>query len=943
MSLIRVLGSRCFAAALLVCATAIFGFSQTPPAGLTVKSIDGAASWRPVNSDVRLRVAVTGADGQAAAGQAVLFVAPDQGPSGSLAAPGADPSGAILRVVTGPDGVAEAQLHTNGIAGPFLVSAWLEGTQQAIHFAISNAAFSSPPLDPDTAMASVRQQLQIDQSAAVYGPFLLDAGMAVSGAADPSSTNTPLQLAAPAVFFWIDDYPLASYDHPVRYVLLDSSNPTPKLNAPGVVLNRLWYPVVTSADGSASFALVAPLFRVRDIPAPTPTPMVEARLSARLFPRADDPSRTCVVIVYGPDSTAFENGAASMRSVFHDVLKIPDDNIIEDTVPGTFFGTNHQPSTPSRIRDLLNKAAGKNCAKLYFYFAGHGYDGGFCAANESNTDGSTEYDYVDFKDLANLFQQTKIPVICPILQSCHSGSAIPQMQNHGFSGEIATAAHKDKLAYHNPVPGFRDPYWTAQLAKTYQDLATLGPEQDLSLGNVALAVGEGLDPNSYTMIGNPRVATIDPAGGAAIAPAVVIVNIDDPSQNPAKFTVTVPPGFAKGAGLVEIKINFRSVAIGTDNLASGIDSQISRQQLPNGATTATFEVQGVSPGETDYTLTFTDSDAKTYTATGTIRVGDGYRVTPDPIGLHAGNSTILVIKRGKELANQPNPAKVTIAPADSASAAIASTDVTEVTFQPGADVQSFHVSGLKPGTASFRVIDGKAISTFTVLVDGLALNPAQLRLKAGETALVELSKQGPVLPIQSDSTITITGGGTIASTPDSQFTFPAPNRLKSFAVKGLAPGTTTFTIQSTDGATLTLPVTVDPASCPTSGIIDGIFTVFEDLDDSSSYVGLSSGRITFATTGKQIMFTGDRPQIVGATGVFDPMTCTWSATAISPNLIAGFADVQVMYINMKFGGADLNTLTGEYDVNTNKNFQNPAHPDGERPVKYKVTGTVTRK
>src|SRR5262249_46528072 len=158
------------------------------------------------------------------------------------------------------------------------------------------------------------------------------------------------------------------------------------------------------------------------------------RLLRQVF--ADDATDACAVIVYGPDSTAFENSAALMRGVFKDVLHIPEGNIIEDTTPGVVFGVNHQASTPTRIRNLINQAKEKNCKKLYFYYAGHGYKGGFCPANEDNKDGSTELDYMDYSTLATLFQQTGIPNVCPILQCCHAGSAIPAMQGHGFSGAV---------------------------------------------------------------------------------------------------------------------------------------------------------------------------------------------------------------------------------------------------------------------------------------------------------------------------------------------------------------------------------------------------------------------------------------------------------------------------------------------------------------------------
>ncbi len=150
----------------------------------------------------------------------------------------------------------------------------------------------------------------------------------------------------------------------------------------------------------------------------------------------------------------------------------------------------------------------------------------------------------------------------------------------------------------------------------------------------------------------------------------------------------------------------------------------------------------------------------------------------------------------------------------------------------------------------------------------------------------------------------------------------------------------------------TSPVTL----FPTSGTLLITFTVITDTDFSDPFVNLGGQMATvhFTTSsptggGNQsdagnapaaatqvITITGDRAAIPNGTGTYDSSTGAWNATILASGNIAGFPNVEVKWVNMQFTGTGNNTITGTYQVGTNGNL------NGEPPIVYKVTGTVTR-
>jgi hypothetical protein len=117
----------------------------------------------------------------------------------------------------------------------------------------------------------------------------------VVGPARDLPDDPPLTLAGQTALLWIDDDPRATYDHPVRWVMLDTSSIQPAVAA----LGHLWAPFITPADGSSGYSLIAPYFSVDPdtIPAATATALPPAKASPPFRLGNNSNTTTCVVLV----------------------------------------------------------------------------------------------------------------------------------------------------------------------------------------------------------------------------------------------------------------------------------------------------------------------------------------------------------------------------------------------------------------------------------------------------------------------------------------------------------------------------------------------------------------------------------------------------------------------------------------------------------------------
>ena len=60
-----------------------------------------------------------------------------------------------------------------------------------------------------------------------------------------------MSVSSPSFFFWIDDFPGAQFQHPVRFALVDALNSAPTVANGGIlVTDQGWWPVVTATGGS---------------------------------------------------------------------------------------------------------------------------------------------------------------------------------------------------------------------------------------------------------------------------------------------------------------------------------------------------------------------------------------------------------------------------------------------------------------------------------------------------------------------------------------------------------------------------------------------------------------------------------------------------------------------------------------------------------------------
>src|SRR5215467_11816822 len=100
---------------------AAFSQPQTPQQGIRIIVLEGEGA-RNVTEQIAprpLSVRIQDGNGRPVGGAAVTFTAPESGPSGEFSN-----DSRVLRVVTGPDGIANAgTFHPNSAEGPYQIAA----------------------------------------------------------------------------------------------------------------------------------------------------------------------------------------------------------------------------------------------------------------------------------------------------------------------------------------------------------------------------------------------------------------------------------------------------------------------------------------------------------------------------------------------------------------------------------------------------------------------------------------------------------------------------------------------------------------------------------------------------------------------------------------------------------------------------------------------------
>src|SRR5260370_4942052 len=235
-----------------------------------------------------------------------------------------------------------------------------------------------------------------------------------------------------------------------------------------------------------------------------------------------------------------------MKDVFRNPLNVQAANIWEDLSPG-LFSPNQEPSTPIDVHNLLVVVAGKGCKKLFFYYVGHGFEGGVSLKKTPNSKSSGDTDDYLFTKLATDLKNAAVPDVCVILQSCHSGSAIADLQGQGFNCQIITATDTNHKAYHFPGP-VGNCYWTNHLADSWKKLGQnatfsqiLGATLSYAESDFSNAKTNIFSDGYWILKGHSRISKIDAAGGRATVPAEALIeDLNNTALNPVTFSVDTP-------------------------------------------------------------------------------------------------------------------------------------------------------------------------------------------------------------------------------------------------------------------------------------------------------------------------------------------------------------------------------------------------------------------
>jgi hypothetical protein len=89
--------------------------------------------------------------------------------------------------------------------------------------------------------------------------------------------------------------------------------------------------------------------------------------------------------------------------------------------------------TKKQLFDAIDALRGKECTKVFFYYMGHGYNGGMVLRKEG---GGTEH--LSYRDLANKFLTEGIQNVCIVIMACYSGSATDALKGAEVKGPGGT-------------------------------------------------------------------------------------------------------------------------------------------------------------------------------------------------------------------------------------------------------------------------------------------------------------------------------------------------------------------------------------------------------------------------------------------------------------------------------------------------------------------------
>jgi uncharacterized protein (TIGR03437 family) len=349
----------------------------------------------------------------------------------------------------------------------------------------------------------------------------------------------------------------------------------------------------------------------------------------------------------------------------------------------------------------------------------------------------------------------------------------------------------------------------------------------------------------------------------------------------------------------------------------------------------------------------------TINATGTREATGGVFYARKP------GTYMLMVRRPQAVSlNTPLPVTVTTNDAVLADFGRASTTVV---LPPGVDALPVTLEAFEMGETTFRFestdpTTGQAYrGTGHIQIGDYTLNPDPLRLLVGETGVTRINRYGYLIRLakmvstgfSAATTLQISSLNPDIAVPTSAtVSLGYAQEMGDIPIRALKAGVARIRVEDPlTGTICYFDVYVDApqtsqTTCPTAGTFLVQFPVLMDPRGHFPFIGLSNGSVIWSRTGSTFTITGDRPQIVNMSGPVDPTNCTFNGSAISPNPIAGFSNVQAEILDGSFGplpGADSGAEPGNrapFDAirYTYRLGGNGALPGGD-PITYSATGT----
>jgi hypothetical protein len=701
--------------------------NQLPPLPLiSVPSFGNGKILMPRSRET-LQVQVADRNGRPLSNVSVLFIAPESGPGGSFV--GATPAGAgFIRTRTNASGMASAMFIANETPGVYLVDAIVEemdlvGIQATTSFAMTNVTRQvRPRLAADQARRAVMEQLLLntvlDETLQLHGPVLVDVGTRVAPARpeSPFSPTTPMIIDKLAWFFWVDEHPYAQFVHPTRFVTLDASASRPNLTRNAVLTREEWWPEVTLPGATRSISLLPPSHTNNTVIFQSSAQSRAPDLGSNeaVLPLTAGEVDSCAIVITGSLEYAYKLDVDNMKAFFKDPsgpVGVPRGNI--------FSTTDAEGNTiPSSVADLdrfLKMAKDQRCKKLYLYIAGHGSDGYMSLQG-------TDLGLFGYNELARrlaILGDTNTE-LCIIIQSCHAGSAIPDLQGYGVNGTVVTASDRESLSWSTRTGGA---YFTDALIKCWRDpKADDDGDGKVTLREAYVWVLTNLPTNAVaafqyalTIWGLPQFAFINGRSTAFPLPDVRFPKVGETDI----IMIRRPAGVPRDMEF-RFKLRIEDPAVATFPGGDSEDNAV----LPAGqdVTTPPDEVRVTSQGEgrTPYRA-FGGEDDK-FLGVATIYVGSGYYVVPNPVRLKVGETVMVKLFRTNVI-RMPRRVQVLITPENFST--IAKPTPETVIFEPDETEKDFSITGLRRGSTMFEMFDALygLTSSFKVIVEGTRCIP----------------------------------------------------------------------------------------------------------------------------------------------------------------------------------------------------------------------------